>query len=130
MNGDIQVSPEFASGLTGVVGVVVGGVISWLLQRDRSSADMTIALEAIKTEHMAERTALYYLSHKGYTDRSFELLRKRLGGFDGDELRRILVRAGAVRYIRDDGSEWWCLLSRSSEAGKRGRVEGAGNDDL
>ena len=47
--------------------------------------------------YMAEETARHFLSHKSFTDRSFEVLKKHLGGFDDDELRKILVRAGAIR---------------------------------
>ena len=63
----------------------------------------------------AEETAKHFLSHKSYTDRSFETLEKHLGGFSGDELRKILVRAGAIRVYREDGPEWWRLLSRMDE---------------
>jgi len=127
---------EITAGIFGLLGVIIGGAISWWLQKDRASTDLKIALESIKTEHMAEKTALYYLNHKGYTDRSFELLKKRLGGFEEDELRKILVRAGAVRYIREDNSEWWRLISRIDEAitvKKRQTKEkslGPGNEDL
>ncbi len=123
---------ELIAGLFGLLGVITGGIISWWLQKDRADSDLRIALEAVKTEHMAEKTAQFFLSHKGYTDRSFDLLSKRLGGFEDNELRRILVRAGAVRYIRDDGSEWWRLLSRSSEAIAKYKKEplGQGNEDL
>ena len=125
-------NPEITAGLIGLLGVAIGGLISWWLQKDRASADMRIALEAVKSEYMAEQAAQHFLSHKGYTDRSFELIRKRLGGFEEDELRRILVRAGAVRYIRKDGSEWWRLLSRQGEAIARARGEDLGeeNEDL
>lgn len=127
-------TPEVTSGLFGLIGVVVGGLISWWLQKDRASEDLKIALEAIKTEHMAEKTVLYYLKHKGYTDRSFKLLSKRLGGFEEDELRKILVRAGAVRYIRKDGSEWWRLLSRIDEVIEKQKIKeidlGPENEDL
>ncbi len=58
---------------------------------------------------------MYYLNHKSYTDRSFVTLKKHLGGFEDDELRKILVRAGAIRTFREDGSEWWHLLSRMDE---------------
>lgn len=125
-------SPEFISGLFALGGVVVGGVFSWLLQKGRTAADLAIALESVKTDHMAEKAAFHYLNHKGYRDRSFEHLSKRLGGFEDNELRKILVRAGAVRYIRDDKSEWWRLLSRASEARSKSKPEllGADNDDL
>jgi len=120
------------TGVFGIIGTIIGGLISWWIQKERVSADLKIALDAIKTEHMAEQTALYYLNHKGYTDRSFEYLQKRLGGFEPDELRKILVRAGAVRYIRDNGTEWWRLLKRMAEVADRNRKQdlGLGNEDL
>jgi hypothetical protein len=49
-----------------------------------------------KTEFMAEETARHFLSHKSYTDKSFDVLQKHLGGFEDNELRKILVRAGTV----------------------------------
>ena len=125
--------PEITTGLFALAGALVGGLISFWHQEKRIAADIAIAIEATKTEHMAEKTALGYLNHKGYTDRSFDFLSKRLGGFENDELRKILVRAGAVRYIRGDGKEYWRLLSRSEEANnKKTQKEnlGAGNEDL
>jgi hypothetical protein len=50
-------------------------------------------------------------------------LRKALGGFTDDELRKILVRAGAVRVYREDGSEWWRLLSRMDEYIERKQLD-------
>lgn len=65
---------------------------------------------------MAEQTALHFLSHEGYTDRTFDVLKRHLGGFDDDELRKILVRAGAVRVSREgDNKEYWRLLSHMDE---------------
>jgi 5-bromo-4-chloroindolyl phosphate hydrolysis protein len=122
------------SGLVGLLGVVLGGFISWYIQKDRLSADLDIALQSVKTEHMAEEAVRHYLSHKGYTDRSFELLSQRLGGFEDDELRKLLVRAGAVRYMRKNGTEWWRLLSRMAEAGGKAEVKSiestVDNEDL
>ncbi|MFZ1730565.1 MAG: hypothetical protein WBQ23_04600 [Bacteroidota bacterium] len=127
-------SPDIYDGLFGFIGILLGFGTSWWLQKDRASTDLKIALEAIKTEYMAEQTALYYLNHKGYTDRSFAILQKRLGGFEENELRKILVRAGAVRYIRPDGSEWWRLLSRIEEARNKSIAKatdiGKENEDL
>jgi hypothetical protein len=74
-------------------------------------------------EFMAETTARHFLSHKSFTDRSFETLRNHLGGFTDDELRKILVRAGAIRVYREDGSEWWRLLSRMDEFIERKQLD-------
>ena len=94
---------------------VVGGLISYLLQRRNFHYQLKLKQEELKTEFMAESTVRHFLSHKSYTDRSFITLKNYLGGFEDDELRKILVRAGAIRTYRDDGSEWWRLLSRMDE---------------
>jgi len=46
---------------------------------------------------MTEETARHFLNHKSFTNRSFDVLQKNLGGFEDDELRELLVRSGAVR---------------------------------
>lgn len=106
--------PEILTLISSLSGVAIGGTISYLLQRNQLRHAYKLKIEELKTEHMAERTARYYLSHKGYTDRKFETLQKALGGFEDDELRKILVRAGAVRSYRGE-EEWWTLLDRMPE---------------
>lgn len=103
------------SALFALFGTVTGGILSYLLNRQRFKQELKLLNQENKTEFMAETTARNFLSHKGYTDRSFKLLQKRLGGFEEDELRKILVRAGAIRIFRKDGSEWWRLVSRTDE---------------
>jgi len=107
--------PTLAGALASLFGAVVGGGITYLLNRQQHAQQLRVSREQHKTEYMAEETARHFLGHKGYTDRSFEVLQKHLGGFADDELRKILVRAGAIRTYRDDGSEWWRLLSRMDE---------------
>lgn len=101
--------------LASLLGTLVGGGITYLLNRQLHALQLAALNEQYKTDFMAEETVRHFLSHKSFTDRSFETLRKHLGGFSDDELRKILVRAGAVRTYRDDGTEWWRLLSRMDE---------------
>ena len=103
------------STFSALLGAVVGGGISYLLNRQQFGNQLRLAQEQHRTEFMAEETARKFLSHKSFTDRSFETLQKHLGGFEDNELRKILVRAGAMRIYRDDGSEWWRLISRMDE---------------
>jgi hypothetical protein len=98
-----------------IIGGLISGIVSYVLQRQRFEQEMRLKHEEFRTEFMAENTAKHFLSHKSFTDRSFDTLQKHLGGFDDNELRKILVRAGAIRIIREDGSEWWRLLSRMEE---------------
>lgn len=111
------------STFSALLGAVVGGGISFLLNRQQFANQLRILKEQHKTEFMAEETARHFLSHKAFTDRSFETLKEHLGGFEDDELRKILVRAGAMRIYREDGSEWWRLLSRMDEFIERKQLE-------
>jgi hypothetical protein len=111
------------STFSALLGALVGGGISFLLNRQQFANQLRILKEQHKTEFMAEETARHFLSHKAFTDRSFETLKQHLGGFEDDELRKILVRAGAMRIYRDDGSEWWRLLSRMDEFIERKQLE-------
>ena len=107
--------PALLSMISALAGALLGGLISYFLQKQQFNHQLMLAREENKIEYMAESTAKHFLNHKGYTDRSFETLKKHLGGFEDDELRKILVRAGAIREYRDDGTEWWRLLSRMGE---------------
>ena len=112
-----------SSTLSALLGALVGGGISYMLNRQQFRNQLRILQEQHKVEFMAEETARHFLSHKSFTDRSFETLRNHLGGFGDDELRKILVRAGAIRVFREDGSEWWRLLSRMDEYIERKALE-------
>jgi len=98
-----------------LLGAIIGGLISVGLQYQRFHQEIKLKREEHKTDFMAEHTVKHFLNHKSYTDRSFETIKKHVGGFEDDELRKILVRAGAIRTYRNDGSEWWRLLSRMDE---------------
>ena len=114
---------SFWSALAALLGVVIGGAISYLLNRQQFGNQLRILQEQHKEEFMAETTARHFLGHKSFTDHSCETLRKALGGFTDDELRKILVRAGAIRVYREDGSEWWRLLSRMDEYIERKQLD-------
>ena len=115
--------PALWTALSALLGVIIGGGISYLLNRQQLANQLRVQQETNKVEFMAETTARHFLSHKSFTDRSFDTLRNHLGGFTDDELRRILVRAGAIRVYRADGSEWWRLLSRMEEFIERKQLD-------
>ncbi len=107
--------------LSSLFGVTVGGVVSYYLQKQQFEHAYKLKREENKTENMAEETVRFYLMEDGFYERSFDHLKTKLGGFEENELRRILVRAGAVRFIRKDESkkEYWCLVERLHEKYKR-----------
>ena len=102
--------------LSSLLGVGVGGFISYFLQKQKLDHDYRLKREDNKTVNVAEDTVRYYLKEEGFYERSFEHLHTKLGGFDEEEVRRILVRSGAVRFIRKDTKkEYWCLVDRLPE---------------
>ncbi len=109
-------SSPIVSGITALLAAILGAVVTLWVQRQHNLHERLLHQATHETEFMAETTARCFLNHPKWTDRSFAHLRERLGGFTEDELRKILVRAGATRPIREDGSEWWRLLTREAEA--------------
>ncbi len=97
------------------------------IEKLKIDADFKSKIEEIKTEYIAERTAKAYLNHPDYKKRSFSLLKGRLGGFSDDELRKILVRAGAVKFMGPNSKgqkiEWWGLLDRNPEISIKDKEE-------
>lgn len=101
--------------VSSLLGTLVGGLVTFIIQRQQFKHELEILKQTHKTDFMAEDAVMHFLIHEGYTDRSFETIKNHIGGFEDDELRKILVRAGAIRVSRKDGSEWWRLLSRNDE---------------
>ena len=73
----------------------------------------------MRTIFMAEEAIRDLLMQESYRrGRKFDTIKRTVGGWDNDEdeLRRILVRCGAVRfYRRSDNAELWGLRSRVSK---------------
>ncbi len=97
--------------LAGIVSLIVAGATSiagFLIQRDRLRQEL-------RTQFMAEQALLDLLEHPKWKLRSFDAISTRLGGFDDDSLRQLLVRAGAVRFKGKEGEELWGLRHRNLE---------------
>lgn len=92
-----------------IVTAAVTGYITFRIQERRLKQEL-------KTEFMVEKVIKDLLSQELWKKRNFSEIRKRLGGFSDDELRKLLVRAGAVRFEkRNSGEELWGLMSRNKE---------------
>ena len=79
-----------------IVAVLTAGVTAhWRLRTE------------LRTEFMAEEAVKKLLRHKKWEKRSFAEIQRRVGGFEDEELRKLLVRAGAVRFYGENGVEFW-----------------------
>jgi hypothetical protein len=87
----------------------------------RFQNELTLQEERLKVElrttFMAEEAIHELLLDESFRrGRSFDQIKRNVGGFEDDELRKLLVRSGAIRYYRrGDNKEMWGLRSRVLE---------------
>ncbi|MEO0375491.1 MAG: hypothetical protein AAF329_12870 [Cyanobacteria bacterium P01_A01_bin.17] len=96
-----------------------------LFQRMKFEEELRAQKVRLETEFATEESAeaairhLLELHHLPY--RSFPMIRHHIGGFEANELRRLLVRAGAVRFMAADGTELWALRDRVAQDYQKSR---------
>ena len=95
-----------ASLLTSLAGGSIAGYLTFVLKA-------TELQKKWQFQDNAERVVLGLLSREEWTLRSFKVIQHHLGGFTETELRKLLVRAGAIRFKSKSGLEIWGLLSRN-----------------
>ena len=118
------------SALVGAFAGVAASVIAFRIHREKLVAEMAFQQrkfeEEIKTQRSKlaaeyavqtsiEAALLQLLSLEDLRYRSFAMIRHQIGGFESNELRRHLVRTGAVRFMAADGTEMWALTKRVPE---------------
>ena len=82
-------------------------------------AAFRVQQEKIKKEYLlqdsAERVAKELMNNDKWSLRSFKVIQHHLGGFEENDLRKLLVRAGAIRFMSASGLELWGLLERNKD---------------
>ena len=96
------------SAITAIITAVITGLGTFALQERKLKWEL-------RTEFMAEQAAKALLEHDDWNMRSIEEIKKRLGGFEDNDLRKILVRAGAVKFEGEGGKELWGLISKNKD---------------
>jgi hypothetical protein len=106
-----------------LIAALIAGVVSLLVSvitavSAHSLQEARLRTE-LRTEFMAEEAIRGLLMHENWKQRSFDEIKRRLRGFDDDELRRLLVRAGAVAFDRksdgEEREEMWGLRERNAK---------------
>jgi len=98
-----------------IVGAIGTGLSNLLLQQKQFKHNKEMFLLQNRGAEIIKSFLTEMLSHATNTDRSFSALKTPIGGYSDDEIRQFLHEAGAKRTSRDDGTEWWYLLSRQDE---------------
>ncbi|MFC0683421.1 hypothetical protein [Novosphingobium clariflavum] len=115
--------PTFVTDIDGwsVVGAIfkwivlpstVASIVSWITTNKNIDAQRERLRREFQLEYAIEAAIQTLLSSENYAMRSFDKIRHHLSGFADDELRRYLIRAGAVRFSGDGEKEMWGLLER------------------
>lgn len=104
---DAHVVSALIAGAVALVTALGTGIVTYLVAERKLRREFRL-------ENAAERVA-HDLMTTRWRLRSFILIKAHLGGFDDDELRKILVRAGAIRFTSRSGHELWGLLSRNRD---------------
>lgn len=102
--------PILAGALIALAASLATAAFSFAADRFKSRRDFEHDINRVRADFMAENVARHLLDHEENIYRSSSMIRHYLGGYDDNELRKILVRAGAVRVISKSGIEMWVTL--------------------
>ncbi|GAA3059815.1 hypothetical protein GCM10010520_05330 [Rhizobium viscosum] len=115
----LHTSLDWLSNNAAVVAAIVAAFISLIT----SFITSRVALASIKrkaefdfrTEFSAERAIIALLMIETQSTRTWNIIRETIGGFGDDELKKLLVRSGAIRMIGPNQEERWGLLDRNRD---------------
>jgi len=136
MESETVVWVPIISAFVGVLGGVLTTLLSLRSERRRVRDQLTFerkkfeeeitsqraALQAeFGTEESAEAAIKHFLDIQDLPYRSFPMIQHHIGGFGSNDLRQLLVRSGAVRFMAQDGTEMWALWKNVPDQFKAGR---------
>lgn len=110
--------------LWAIAGIVIGflgkGLIDLLLSRRSHVHQEKMHLLKNLDKENAKEILLDMLNHHKFTSRNFDTLKKRIGGFTDDEIRRMLMEIKAQILSNPKGNkEKWILKDRIKELDTR-----------
>ena len=104
------------SAIAAVTAAFVAALTSFLVAQMTARSFRERLRAELRTEFMAEEVIHQLLSHQTWTLRSFEIRKRHIRGLSEDELRKMLIGAGALAFDdkSNDGTtvEYWGLRTR------------------
>ncbi|MFH0180169.1 hypothetical protein [Streptomyces cacaoi] len=90
---------------------IISGVVAAAL-----TAVVTVYVERLKlrTEFKVESAIRLLLKHDKYRSRTFEKIQSYIPGYSDEELRKMLLRSGAICFDASNG-EYWGLVKRNKQ---------------
>jgi hypothetical protein len=112
----IQLPPALWALFGVIIGALLTGIINFLLQKSQFKHNKEMYYLQNQSREQVKEIILDLLNHRSFTDRSFEAIHKRIGGYSEDAIRQMLHEVGAIPSSRKDGlGEWWYLKERAQE---------------
>ena len=108
----------------GIIGIVLGFLGKALMdlvlsRRSHESKENMYRLENQDKEN-AQEILSAMLNHRKFPSRNFDTLKKRIGGFSDDEIRKMLMAIKAQKVSNPkDNKEKWILKDRINELDTR-----------
>ena len=94
---------------------IIAGVVSIVTALITSIITVWKVRREFLLEHQSESLVRKLLNNKRWKFRTFRTIKYHVAGFEDDELRQILIKAGAVRFQDNHGEEIWGLIERCDD---------------
>lgn len=101
-------SPTVMAAWIALGGVIVSGIVSFVVAHAKLATENRLEIASY-------RAIRRLLRQNPWDLRTFSALRRHLPGFADDELRRLLVAAGAVAFHDEKGEELWGLIKTNKD---------------
>lgn len=99
-----------------IVSLIVTIIVAFATASFAAWRDRLRLRQELKLEYSIENAIRALLSHPTYKKRGLKKIKHHLRGFEADdELRKALIRAGAVAFSGQGDEEMWGLVSRNAE---------------
>ncbi len=85
-------------GLEMIIGVATSGVVAYVTALFTARSEEKRIRAELKLEYSVEDAIIQLLDKQGWELRSYQTIKSHLKGFEDDELRKLLVRSGAISF--------------------------------
>ncbi|NKB34448.1 MAG: hypothetical protein GKR91_15255 [Pseudomonadales bacterium] len=108
-----------------LVGTVLTGLFGYAMQDRQFKHNKEMYYLNNKSKEGVKDLLENMLEHRNHIARTFEALRKPIGGYTDEEIRQLLHELDAKKIHRkSDNAEMWYLLTRQDEWIERNRAKG------
>jgi len=101
--------------ITAIISAIVSSCIAVFSANITVRSQIKRLEREYKLEYQTERIVRQLLGHPKWKLRTFKAIKYHVAGFEDNDLRRILIRVGAIRFEDAQKVEIWGLLSRNKD---------------